>query len=351
MKIIFNEMNKEARELYEIMWGQEDNIPGGSGNLCRTYDKRYSKESRNSYAFYTGIKNKEIVGKDKRENEKNKTIVCDYLLKIFNIENKDVFRDKFSEVCSGSGGEVAKITTLHSSSLCGLLFFYNVKQKNIELTLNGRKITFDDVYFEFKNKVTNKGNPSYIDVVLLSSKQKVVLFLESKFSEYLIPGAEKIRCAYKKEFGDEIYNEDFLASIGMQFMYAKGKENNLQNEYFTIASVPNRPAVYAAGIKQFISHFIGIRNYIDYGSDKTERRNIPKDYKIYLGEIVFDAFNFARGKTQYENYKKHYNLLVKGLKNLAPKFELVEELLKYSELEKYCEPTVRNYYFGNQDRR
>lgn len=348
MNIKFDEMNNESKELYQYMWGQEDNIPGGSENLCRTYDKHYSTESKNSYSFFTGIENKAIVGKDKKHNEENKKIVCEYLCKIFNIENKETFSKKFYEVCSGSGGEVAKITTLHSSSLCGLLFFYNVKQKNITLTLNGKEITFDDVFFEFKNKVTEKGNPSNIDVVLISSKQRVVLFLESKFSEYLTPEAERIRNTYKIEFGDEIYNKEFLELIGMQFIQPKDDKKDSQKEYFSIASAPSRPAVYAAGIKQFISHFIGVKNYIAAGPYKSEKRRVPNDFKIYLGEIVFDAFNFTRGERQFENYKNHYNLLVKGLKRLNPKFEIVEDLLKYSDLQKYCEPTVKNYYFGNK---
>ncbi len=348
MNINFDEMSDNSRELYKYMWGKKDNIPGDPENLCRTYDKRYVTESKNSYSFFTGIENKEIVSKNKRINEDHKRIVHEHLSKIFNIENKETFCKKFSEVCSGSGSEVAKITTLHSSSLCGLLFFYNVKQKNVTLTLNGKEITFDDVYFEFKNKVTEKGNPSNIDVVLLSSKQEVVLFLESKFSEYLIPGAEKIRYTYKNEFGDEIYNEDFLELIGMQFISAKGEQNNLQKDYFSISSSSERPAVYATGIKQFISHFIGVRNYIKGGPYKSEKRSFPKKYKVYLGEIVFDDFKFTRGQTQFSNYRNHYKMLVNGLKTLNPKFELLEDLLKYSDLKDYCESTVRKFYFRNE---
>lgn len=356
MNINFNEMNEEAKEIYKFMWGREDNIPGGSCNLCRTYNKRYSKESKNSYSFFTGLDNKDIVVKNKKINEENKRKVCEYLLKIFKIDNKEIFCKKFNEVCSGSGGEAAKITTLHSSSLCGLLFFYNVNQRNITFTLNGKKITFDDVYFEFKNKVTDNGNPSNIDIVLISNKQKAILFLESKFSEYLTPGSEEVRFAYKEEFGHDIYNEVFLNKIGMQFKKSKdgnikrekkNKKTGKKTEYFVIESIPSKPSVYAAGIKQFISHFIGVRNYIENGPDYREKRSLPTNYEVYLGEIVFDGFSFERGESQYKNYKNYYNLLVNGLNTLNPKFEILEDLLVYSKLIKHCEPIVRNYYFRN----
>ena len=103
-------------------------------------------------------------------------------------DNEELFKDKFYMTVSGSGDEGsgeqnAKILEAHSSSLLSLLFFYNVDKKGITIKCNDEDIHFNKSYFEFKNKVIEY--PSNMDVVLLSEKDNVILFLESKFTEYL----------------------------------------------------------------------------------------------------------------------------------------------------------------------
>lgn len=102
-----------------------------------------------------------------------------YLQRIFGIDCPD-WDLKYQQAVSGSGQEKDKITTLHSSSLLALLCFSNVSKYNC-LKING--IEYDQVWFEVKNKVFDK--PSNIDVVLGNSKTQDLLFLESKFTEYL----------------------------------------------------------------------------------------------------------------------------------------------------------------------
>ncbi|MCR5766753.1 MAG: hypothetical protein K6G09_12365 [Treponema sp.] len=107
----------------------------------------------------------------------------------FEKSNKELFLKKFQMVCSGSGDEIKKITTLHSSSLCALLFFYNVTKTNklIFPYSELHDIEFYDSLFEVKNQVIR--SPSNIDVVLIGENKKgskVIFFLESKFSEYIL---------------------------------------------------------------------------------------------------------------------------------------------------------------------
>lgn len=291
--------------------------------------------SDNSYSFkIPNIDNRDITKKHTKQ-------IADQLIKIFDIEYKELFEDKLKEVCSGSGNEVRKITTLTSSSLCALLFFYDVKKKPITIKLNNKSIQFNDVMFEFKNKVTENGGPSNMDIVLISGSEKTILFLESKFSEYLFPGQENVRNTYKTEFETEFYNENFLSNIGLSF----GKSNN--NDYFTIKSKEYKTSVYAAGIKQMISHFIGVRNFSKAKGDLTDSRQLDNSYTIYLGEILFDNFNYDKADSLLESYCDLYSKLINELNTREHTFTLLSSPLKYSDLKNHLNPTIRSFYFGD----
>lgn len=51
------------------------------------------------------------------------------LKRVFSIKDCN-FDAKFGQACSGFGREERRIATLHSSSLCALLFFYNVTKEH-----------------------------------------------------------------------------------------------------------------------------------------------------------------------------------------------------------------------------
>ena len=148
------------------------------------------------------------------------TLLSDNLASFFSIEDKDLFDKKFRMACSGNGGEGMKISTLHSSALCALLFFYNVCNNNPLVIKELPEYEFVDSVFEFKNKVI--GYPSNIDIVLLgykksNSDEKIILFLESKFSEYITGTTNKgskyeIGKSYFKKY-KSIYNESFLEKL------------------------------------------------------------------------------------------------------------------------------------------
>ncbi len=272
----------------------------------------------------------------------------------FGIEKeKDVFIKKFEMSCSGTGGELKKITTLHSSSLCALLFFFNVD--NMPLKMRGlENYEFTQSFFEFKNKVIRY--PSNIDVVLLGknkiTNKKVILFLESKFSEY-ITGINKkdteykIGKAYLKEgcFSKPIYDE--LNSRGcLQY--------NEKNGSFT-ASKPK----YIEGLKQIVSHYYGIRNFFisDYYEKDNRNLDAVKEYgaeEFILGEIIFDNFGKELADT-LKSYEEDYGQLAEIINNQCKKdkignFRILTELLKYSDLKDYISefPKIKNFYFEKQ---
>ena len=139
--------NKEKRIIYKHLWANQN------------FDFNIIKKgiSDPSYEF-------EFADKD------SASLVSESLANNFGIEKeKDVFIKKFEMSCSGTGGELKKITTLHSSSLCALLFFFNVD--NMPLKMRGlENCEFTQSFFEFKNKVIRY--PSNIDVVLLGKNNE-----------------------------------------------------------------------------------------------------------------------------------------------------------------------------------
>ena len=98
--------------------------------------------------------------------------------RIFKIDIPD-WKEKFNEATFGQGNEINRILTLHSSALLALLCFSHVSEEN-PLFIDG--IRYNERWFEIKNKVFNK--PSSIDVVLKNTDGDI-LFIESKFTEYL----------------------------------------------------------------------------------------------------------------------------------------------------------------------
>ena len=106
--------------------------------------------------------------------DKAETFLC---YKFIDKENQNHFKKQFKQAISGDGNELLKMDAVKSSSLCALLFFYNVgKDKEHQLIING--ITYTKSFFEYKNKVYQK--PSNMDVVLTNDDGDV-LFIECKF--------------------------------------------------------------------------------------------------------------------------------------------------------------------------
>ena len=115
-------------------------------------------------------------------------------------------------------------------------------------------IEFYESRFEQKNSIDeDKKHKSNIDVVLIGSNtqgESVILFLESKFSEYLSHGKyDKISNVY-----DEVYNQ--LTADQQQPI--NGLEIVRGEDMWSISASPNRPQQYCQGIKQW---FLIIREY------------------------------------------------------------------------------------------
>ena len=282
----------------------------------------------------------------------NEDNLRNYLLEIlknrFNL-NGDKMEEKFKEAVSGDGKELNRICTLISSSLCAFLHFYNVSDSHplkIKKEILGFKkdknevVEFTDVHFEVQNKVIS--NPSNVDVVLISNDKKTILFLESKFSEYLnLEKDKKVSSKYIEKYEEyNIHNRD-----GTYYKY----EINPKNSKEIILSRADGCETYIEGVKQMISHHIGVRSFINDGYKcKIGRRTINmlksdcEDYQVVLGEIVFNGWQsdeFEEYKDRFEKYKGEYENIRNMLRSYEPENEkkhdnlhIMENLLTYQEL-------------------
>ena len=216
---------------------------------------------------------------------------------VFKIDDP-MFCSKFVQAISGDGQEANKIMTLHSSSLASLLVFYSVSKDNpIYVMVDGKEEKFTESLFEVKNEVwEGSGNFSNVDVVLRGDN--CILYLESKFSEYLGSGPVEVKMV---DYYNTIYERlsDTLKDAGVHLMTKDGKRF-LERE--------DKAAFYNEGLKQMISHYLGVTTEITAGRLNASGKIIA------LGEVLFnfeDRVPICAKK--YESYKTAYSFLKKGL--------------------------------------
>lgn len=330
-------MSKKSRYLYETMWGSpEFDFP----------IEKTNGSSKNSYSFTNA-------------STTNEAACSDRLIELFGITDKELFKEKFHQSCGGSGNEITRISTLHSSALCALLFFYNVTDRHpLKLNVNGRDCVFIHSRFEFKNPVIK--NPSNMDVTLVGryadSDKPVVLFLESKFSEYMERTDKKldISGAYKDhKFSKAVYDET-PKKLGLnvsETKTVKSKDGKTEKEIFTLSSPE---ACYLEGIKQMISHFIGVNNFIEKGPVTNDDviTSVRGNADIYLGAIFFDKgisnFEIRKGVTCYKSYRTKYEKLADILNAQPSSVTVIKELFSYTIFENadfIKEDKIKKFYF------
>ncbi len=334
MKIDKENLKNEKKDLYSHLW-EHTELP---------FEVIKKGEKDPSYEFSFG-------GKDL------KTLVGTCIARNFGIEKNpelETFLEKFIMACSGSGDEIQKITTMHSSSLCSLLFFFNVNETH-PLEIDGCRYT--ESVFEFKNKVI--GYPSNVDVVLLGKNgegKNVILFLESKFSEF-ITGVTKAGKNF--EIGKSYFKNEPSASIYKELF---DKEILTKKDENHVSSGEQR---YIEGIKQMISHYYGVRNFIggDYYDKENEiQKNVidyskENDCKILLGTILFDNLCEKQKEVYLNPYTEDYEKLAEIINRNAVEdgksnFKMLGKPLKYSDFRNLVSglPEVEKYYFGNLGR-
>ena len=280
------------------------------------------------------------------------------LAELFQITDKDLFRQKFRQSIGGSGQELKRIATLHSSSLCALLFFYQVTEENpYSMVLDGEEYVFTYSFFEYQNQVIEGRNPSNMDVVLVGKNEKngnpVVLFLESKFSEYYERAGKKLkdiaRAYLDNKYSKPVYEREFLKDMKMRIEEEEG------NPDFTLVS---DEVSYLEGFKQMISHYVGVRNFCEgkrVKKDQEIEAAVSDGAKILLGEIVFEL-PMEEGECCLASYRENYCILAKELNRQIAKsgnegqISVLNDVLSYSQFkESECvkEERIKKFYFGS----
>ncbi len=254
----------------------------------------------------------------------------------------------FLQATNGKGQEYNRILTLHSSALIAILCFHNVCENPISIDDE----IYNQCWFEVRNSVY--GSASSVDVVLKSESGNL-LFLESKFTEYLSPDVPEIKMAYW-EFYKNILPQ--IPDYPLQMVYPKvWKKNGEENVGFTIQAKSPKVAynsLYLAGIKQCFSHIIGISR----GPENIEDdcwKNVTPHTKLRFGCIVY------RFPTVFTNYNSFYKETIgkissemilnslDGEKTYANQLEIFPELLTYQDIFKKQNPQallpkVAEYY-------
>lgn len=255
----------------------------------------------------------------------NHFVVEDRCFRLFLQEtfDCDISCKLYDQVVNGEGNEKDKIRAVYSSSLQSLLFFSGVGPDN-KILIDG--ISYDEVYFEYKNKVI--GYPSSVDVVLVDSKGKNVLFIESKLLEIIRDsdkeGKKVVGKSYfdiKKECGYQNalhLTETPIKNMGIvkeNIGYSRIKPitcdgNESENEY-----------VYSYGIKQLLAHIIGIQSFVkDMNKNDARCSNYLCDYKsanvrfmeLHNGFPGIDGYDeVIKPQTDFDNHIQEVKKIIK----------------------------------------
>lgn len=270
-----------------------------------------NSDSESSYRFLE-------LDEDKELTKNVKDIPLNIINRVFNIKIDDSL---YHQAISGDGQEYRRITTLHSSSLAALLFFHSVSKAK-PICIEGHE--FNEVRFEQKTTVQDS-HKSNMDVVLLNKEKKIVMFLECKFSEYLNSG--------KYSHISPIYYDTYQALglfDGLGYMKAQNMPNNDQGE---IELIQSKNYQYCAGIKQIVSHYMGIRNFNEGGYKDIELGFVPE--KILLAEILFALPETVDTKNRRGKYEEAYKLLAERINKNAESldnFEILPTSLTYQDV-------------------
>lgn len=256
---------------------------------------------------------------------------CDYIKRVFGIDCSD-WKDKYNEAVSGNGKEDSKVIALHSSSLLSLLCFSNISLTQ-PLEIEGK--IYNKVHFEVKNRVFD--NPSNIDVVLENNQTGDLLFLESKFSEYLNPSNN----AFAKKYF-EFYTEilPMIEHYPLQIVYPRKYKDEVGMGLKAASKSKLYSHLYMDGIKQCFSHLIGICQ----GPDENE----VFQWGGFKGNIRFGTIIYRFPGDSFKSYKSFYsnsvgkidsNKLNRAINHLqgidnrfANRIEILPEILTYQDV-------------------
>lgn len=275
------------------------------------------------------------------------------LKRIFGI--RESARGLFEAATGGNGNEKQKILTLHSSSLLAFLCFNDIA--NHPITIDG--IVYDEVMFEVKNDVIDAslGKPSNIDVLLMGDNRKKLLFLESKFTEYLSGGKVTLSNKYRDLY---IKLQKLNLPFNIKFINVLQESDNSHKEPDIKEGIrlytEEKTSEYLYGIKQAFSHLLGIATgpakKQTKGNEDYTRSLLENADEIKFASIVFNCDNdkFEKYDDLYKSVFENSDVIKDTIKDVLKKRELkltiVPHLLQYQEVfqANFLHEKVREFY-------
>ena len=292
-----------------------------------------------------------------------------HLVKLAEIfDDEDFSQTHYNRVISGAGNEKEKIDAVYSSSLQSYVFFNHVnKDHPITIPFEDGPVTFDKVLFEFKNKVI--GYPSSIDVVLANEETHSICFIESKLFEIIRDsnegGDKVIGISYFKAKSQDIKHEnigyqetlhlelDDLDKMGISHpdSYLPDVRGKGEQKY-SVNPLGRNKYVYSEGIKQVLSHMIGILHFKKEELEDTDLK--PYHFEHYYYLELYNALPHLENKIsdareKIDNFVDHFNKVKEILEDKIH-YEVKIAIMSYQELfadesnQQVVNDTILNYY-------
>ena len=284
--------------------------------------------------------------------------------KMFGLKN--IKCKLYDSVINGEGNEKDKINSIYSSSLQSLVVFHSVdKNHPIKITIDNKELTFTNVYFEQKNKVI--GYPSSVDVVLTNKDS--VLFIESKLFEIIrnstdskelpkvvgVSYLSKRESSYFNVFG---FDKDELKSTGIHSDKYPIEDKTLnKDDSESITQIEGNTFVYPEGIKQVLSHIIGITNFAkgNYHDGCIRELKEKKFKKFYFIELYNKLPGFdLEGEDKIEEILNQFERHVKKVFEVVKdKVNVVCDIKTYQDIylenkELFNDIVVKYYHLDNK---
>lgn len=275
---------------------------------------------------------KNLESKIHHKAEKGMFFPKDYIsekyINLFGITDRRSFVQAFDIVAYGQGSEIAKINSLQSSSLLSLLVFHPLFNGSAcPIVIDGTK--YNRCFFEIKNNVIRL--PSCIDVVLWSEEEKKLLFLESKFTEYnALEKKQSYGIGYLDLYRDLQQNQVFYPYLSVAENAEKHNDSDnaeVAKKMEIISADDNKK--YIEGIKQSISHLIGIVRGPYCHTNEAYPKSYLEDYvnvyqqanELIYGTILFDPHQFdphdeLKESENFDNYFRLYRDIIGRKGNL-----------------------------------
>ncbi len=261
---------------------------------------------------------------------------------LFHIKDAKTFDEVFQISTGGIGNELKKINSVASSALLPLLVFHPlwVNSINNHFEIEIRGVKYCRVFFEIRNKVIRR--PSCVDIVLQSKDEKKLLFMESKLTEY-IDGVKK-ELLIGKGYA-QVYEKDAVKNA---LTGAGLNEPKLAQDGILLSNEDN---VYIEGIKQSLSHLIGIVR----GPQKLiDEDSYPQSYyekymeaynkadELCYATIIYNPDNIGEGLSEYKSYTELFRNvfsngsdIIKAIKKIWPNdknVSILQDAITYQEV-------------------